>query len=545
MSQQQQHHNTQHHNNTNNTAPNQAPRHNGDGSSDNHPLFQLPPTMGLWNENLPMGSGGGGWDTHPTTPLSTSQLHPAGHSQCTQPHHAYYPQQPAPHRTWEPIWAPPQPNIQQAPQRIPIPLEGMEQQEKKKDKGKRRATSREMREQTNKERQEWRQELNCLLQDLEREGATLDNDNDMTDSGAGIRGKIPPIQTTVEEASRFEMRSNSPYQPCSVLYCITLRGFPMNPLQVDALADLINNEQYTPDVQFEACELLDVFCTILGWVFPEHSPLVQEEIEAWNASHLPEPFNVQTGPDFVSQQFVCPPITANNIGMADMVTTLIQNSIPIAWIDHAYPFRLKYLNAHFINSPLRQPMFLEADDWRLECLQRYSELREIPQWSGFWSPSPEDFDHIHTLMRIDRLTHRDQARDGRWLSYAESTMFLYLRNRPQPYLPPLAGPSMTSQATDDMGSNDPAMDVEEMSGLAAPHVSLPPSVVLGSQGSNDPTTTETGTLNDAGSNDSTMPNLASQEVLTAMEVDDGMWLPHPMMPQLPPHPSPPPGPPLV
>ncbi|KAF8975139.1 hypothetical protein BDQ17DRAFT_1441646 [Cyathus striatus] len=41
----------------------------------------------------------------------------------------------------------------------------------------------------------------------------------------------------------------------------------MSPLQVDVLADLINNEQYMPNIQFKAHELLDVLHTISGWIF--------------------------------------------------------------------------------------------------------------------------------------------------------------------------------------------------------------------------------------------------------------------------------------
>ncbi|KAF8989577.1 hypothetical protein BDQ17DRAFT_1334002 [Cyathus striatus] len=156
-----------------------------------------------------MGSGGRGWDAPPQFPslnnpaaLSRPPLtYPAPYSsRYPPPYHGAYPsQQLTPYGTWGLTWALPS-NYQQPPPGIPIPQEGMEvndstsnpetpnpttagsqQQEKKKDKGKRRATSREMREQTDKERQEGRQELNHLLRELDREGATLDDNDDIMD----------------------------------------------------------------------------------------------------------------------------------------------------------------------------------------------------------------------------------------------------------------------------------------------------------------------------------------------------------------------------
>ncbi|KAF8977768.1 hypothetical protein BDQ17DRAFT_1339063, partial [Cyathus striatus] len=75
---------------------------------------------------------------------------------------------------------------------------------------------------------------------------------------------------TAEEASCIELRSSQPYQPRSALYNIAPRGYPMNPLQVDILANTINDPQYDQDVHFEAYELLSIFRTMAGWIFPEH-----------------------------------------------------------------------------------------------------------------------------------------------------------------------------------------------------------------------------------------------------------------------------------
>ncbi|KAF9007369.1 hypothetical protein BDQ17DRAFT_1422751 [Cyathus striatus] len=114
----------------------------------------------------------------------------------------------------------------------------------------------------------------------------------------------------------------------------------------------------------------------------------------------------QWRPDFISRRFDCPATSANNVSMVNIVATLITNGVPIAWIDYVYLFGLNYLDAHFTNSPLRRDLFLDADDRRLEWLQYHGEPQEITKWSGFWSPSPEDFDHIYTLMWIDQIHSR-------------------------------------------------------------------------------------------------------------------------------------------
>ncbi|KAF8983614.1 hypothetical protein BDQ17DRAFT_1437319 [Cyathus striatus] len=367
-------------------------------------------------------------------------------------------------------------------------------------------------------------------------------------------------------------------------------GFPMSPLQVDALANLINDNQY---------KLLDVFQTIMRWVFPEHHdhameyvltdsrytegvptlnllyspgipdiarpdssfthhalsmmgragqgrtinaphrastdggaplsicccstfgyllsqalkpnscearvPFMHEfmflvaqpnwywdEINAWNASHPNNLFNPQTGSDFLCQHFFCPANATNNISMMNMITTLIQNDVPIGWIDHTYPYGLNYLNAHYTNSPMWKPLFTEMDDLRLECLWRY-----------------------------------------------EPSTFLHLRDYP---CPNVAGPSSSAWGHLKTGSNDPTMDISEPAPEAEPQVQILLPSLLPDDGSNNLVHLGGGMASGSGSN-----NLPAHmaDVLGApstMDIDDeaqpycSLTPQPPACPSLPPHP---------
>ncbi|KAF8991026.1 hypothetical protein BDQ17DRAFT_1333120 [Cyathus striatus] len=179
-------------------------------------------------ENLHTGPSGGGWDMPPHFPTlnqntaahrTTYPQHPnlpvmygGGYP---PPYHGHYPS--IQHGAWGPGWAPPtnQPTatygiltLQEAmevddshPQPEPAAsnmVDSPQQQEKKKDKGKKHVTPRELREHDEEERRERRRGLNCLLRDLDREGATLKDDNNMTDGPPRMKRKDPALLNYVE-----------------------------------------------------------------------------------------------------------------------------------------------------------------------------------------------------------------------------------------------------------------------------------------------------------------------------------------------------------
>ncbi|KAF8990371.1 hypothetical protein BDQ17DRAFT_1433822 [Cyathus striatus] len=232
----------------------------------------------------------------------------------------------------------------------------------------------------------------------------------------------------------------------------------------------------------------------------------------------------------------------NNIGMMDMVTMLIQNGVPIAWIEHMYPYGLNYLNTHYTNLPLCRPLFSEVDALRLEHLQQYGKPRKIAQWLELWSPMLEDFDCIHMLMHIDCSQSSNQERGGHWLLYTELSTFLYLKDCLHPcFASPAAGDSGTSHDNGGTGSNNPTMDIEDPTTSTEPQVQLPPTSMAQGGGSNNPSLTTDSMVGDNVSNDpSVIAANATMGGLT-MEVDDRFTPYRPLTPQplahlsLPPH----------
>ncbi|KAF8991716.1 hypothetical protein BDQ17DRAFT_1332729 [Cyathus striatus] len=220
-----------------------------------------------------------------------------------------------------------------------------------------------------------------------------------------------------------------------------------------------------------------------------------EEVKAWNTTHPEAPFVPQWGPDFIARQFNCPAFSANNVGMTDVISTLIMNRVPIMWIDHVYPYRLNYLDTHFTNSPLRRDLFLDVDDCRLGHLQHYGEPQEISEFLHLSLPvgSP--------LFRIG--------------SHAIYNCYGYL-----------FGPL-------DLESNDSVMNQEEVP-TTAPVVSLPPPgtvsgggpsappppCVTTSVGPTGPTPIKVTTAPEEGSNDPPPLKDRSSTNPLDMEVDD-------------------------
>ncbi|KAF8986318.1 hypothetical protein BDQ17DRAFT_1436320 [Cyathus striatus] len=140
--------------------------------------------------------------------------------------------------------------------------------------------------------------------------------------------------------------------------------------------------------------------------------LYHDKVERWNLSHPMTPFEAQTGPQYTFRRYICDPSSGQNLSLHDVIKTFIINGIPI------------------------------------------EELGTIETWSGWWTPSHEDFNHIHMLQGIDIRNNGPRERPGQWLLFGDEPTFHYLHNCPPPLLSfnrPLPGPSNYPRMSNTIG----------------------------------------------------------------------------------------------
>jgi len=169
----------------------------------------------------------------------------------------------------------------------------------------------------------------------------------------------------------------------------------------------------------------------------------RQAIEEHNRTYPTRPFEAQIGPTFILHR---PRIEANraaNLGLQDVIDVLIDNRIPPEWVDHSYPFRLAYLEAHHSGNPLYQAMLDETDNERLTWLQRYGIPPAITAWDGWRHPSERDIACLHLIMEVaeDRPLapcNRNNAPGYRqgleapaWLVTGHDGICLHLSSRPE------------------------------------------------------------------------------------------------------------------
>jgi len=82
-----------------------------------------------------------------------------------------------------------------------------------------------------------------------------------------------------------------------------------------------------------------------------------EAISDFNQRNVLSPFQLQEGPTFLLSQPQCEAHRVPNMGIQDVVDTLLDNRVPPAWVDHSYLYGLAYLDAHYSGNGLHQALF--------------------------------------------------------------------------------------------------------------------------------------------------------------------------------------------
>lgn len=79
---------------------------------------------------------------------------------------------------------------------------------------------------------------------------------------------------------------------------------------------------------------------------------------------------------------------------ADAICILIHNQIPLSWVDHAYTYRVTYLDYIFFSDHQLQHEAAKVDNERLQYLNHYGMPLSIPGWDRWHEATIRDQQHL-------------------------------------------------------------------------------------------------------------------------------------------------------
>ncbi|KAG6883798.1 hypothetical protein C0992_007739 [Termitomyces sp. T32_za158] len=126
--------------------------------------------------------------------------------------------------------------------------------------------------------------------------------------------------------------------------------------------------------------------------------LYREAITDYNAANPLTPFSPMSWTDIQLHTPHFDATVAVNITDADIIRTMLANSIPVEWVDHAYTFGVVYLETHFFEVNALIDQYQEIDDERHQRLDQYSKPPAIPQWDGWRVQTKSDMICLHALL---------------------------------------------------------------------------------------------------------------------------------------------------
>jgi hypothetical protein len=154
------------------------------------------------------------------------------------------------------------------------------------------------------------------------------------------------------------------------------------------------------------------------------------------------PFVPQGGPTYTIHRPHLDTSRAANFSLQDIINILIDNRIPLSWVDHSYAFGVIALNNMYMGSTLVRSIIDPHDNERLARLRTYGVPPAITEWNGWHHPTPEE---VHTLHAIEVCEStrpscrgpRDASAPTRdltttaWLLVGRTGVVEYLTHRPQ------------------------------------------------------------------------------------------------------------------
>jgi len=130
--------------------------------------------------------------------------------------------------------------------------------------------------------------------------------------------------------------------------------------------------------------------------------LYAEIVSRWDDEHPTTPFVPQAGDTITLTQMTPPPGSMANLTVEDMAHILITNGIPVSWVDHAYAYRLHYLNQHHTGDDTKYSgLYNNTDDECLVCIALHGIPPLLPDWDDWWALSDSNITWIYMLMAIE------------------------------------------------------------------------------------------------------------------------------------------------
>ncbi|KAG6879176.1 hypothetical protein C0992_004641 [Termitomyces sp. T32_za158] len=117
--------------------------------------------------------------------------------------------------------------------------------------------------------------------------------------------------------------------------------------------------------------------------------LYREAIDVFNKVYN-ELFAAQHGPQLTINQVHIPDNKVQNFSDDDAICILLYNHIPVEWVDHAYTYRVVYLEQQFHHPTMLLDIFWKVDNEHLERLRLYGTPVAIPQWDRWHKLTEKD-----------------------------------------------------------------------------------------------------------------------------------------------------------
>jgi hypothetical protein len=157
-----------------------------------------------------------------------------------------------------------------------------------------------------------------------------------------------------------------------------------------------------------------------------------EYVQDWAKLHDQPPQFPSPGPNITVTRMNWASKSADTMTMDDVTCVLLDNQIPVPWIDHAYTFGLHYLNHHLGHMMAAQSTLEAVDDMRIVNLSVWGIPPAISEWDG-WHTVVE-----HDMLCLYQVLENEEHRDiyctddsPAWLCVGEDPHFEQVRTRRQ------------------------------------------------------------------------------------------------------------------
>ncbi|KAG6843626.1 hypothetical protein H0H87_002297 [Tephrocybe sp. NHM501043] len=121
-----------------------------------------------------------------------------------------------------------------------------------------------------------------------------------------------------------------------------------------------------------------------------HPSLYQEAIAAHNMQHLDWPFMPLSREELSLNQVYMSKTFIQNFCEVDAICVLMQNYIPVEWVDHVYTYGMVYLEYQFLNPNVSIDLYQNVNNEHHEQLLTYRTPAAIASWDGWHQPTMDN-----------------------------------------------------------------------------------------------------------------------------------------------------------